>query len=140
MAVTPSDVAVELGRPTPLDPATAQQWQKWIDRAYRMVQRRAEKLGVDYATLDQDTLADVITYAIVRRISRPVDGAESTTDQIGVDVGNWQQTRRYSRGEGDIFFLDSWWADLGLGGPGDVYSLQMTGAPDQPLPEGPWWP
>ena len=33
MAVTPADVAVELGRPTPLEAATETQWQAWIDRA-----------------------------------------------------------------------------------------------------------
>ena len=139
MAVTPQDIAVELGRTAPLDPATAQQWQKWIDRAYRMVQRRAGKLGVDYATLDPDVVDDVVTYAVVRRVTRPVDGAESTTDQIGVDVGNWQQTRRYPTGAGDIHFLDAWWDLLGLSGSADVFSIQMTGTPDLPALDGSWW-
>lgn len=37
MAVTPTDVATELGRPTPLDATTAEQWQSWIDRAVRLI-------------------------------------------------------------------------------------------------------
>lgn len=118
MAVTPETIAAELGRTAPLanDP-THSQWDRWIDRARRAIERRAETLGVDPDALDQDTIDDVVTYAVVRRIARPVDGAESSTDQVGVDDGSWQHTRRYPTGFGDVQILDEWWDQLGLALP-----------------------
>lgn len=113
--VTPEDIADELGRPTP-SPDTQQwrQWSSWIDRALRAIVRRAEKVGVSYETLDPEAVSDVIIQAVARRATRPVDGAESTTDQVAVDDGSVNQTRRYGTGLGDIHFLDAWWDDLGL--------------------------
>ncbi|MDO5500318.1 MAG: hypothetical protein Q4F67_11645, partial [Propionibacteriaceae bacterium] len=109
MLVTPSDIAIELGRPSPEQGSpTEAQWARWIDRAYRQIRTRAESLGVTYASLDPDVVGDVVTYAVVRRATRPADGAESTTDQIGVDDGSWNQTRRFPSGLGDILILDEW--------------------------------
>ncbi|MDO5534121.1 MAG: hypothetical protein Q4F65_05670 [Propionibacteriaceae bacterium] len=141
MAVTIQKIAVELGRTAPVaDTPEALQWASWIARAERAITTRAEARGVEMDTLDPDVVDDVITYAVVRRITRPIDGAESTTDQLGTDVGSWQQTRRYSAGAGDIFFLDAWWDLLGLGGSAGVFSIQMTGAPDVGYGYGPGHP
>ena len=129
MAVTPDDIAVELGRATPLDQTTREQWASWIARAYRKVERRAERMGVDYATLDPDTVDDVVTYAVARRASRPLGGAESVTDQVSVDDGSVNQTRRYASGQGDLYFLDQWWADLGLLHRRRAFSVRMAGRP-----------
>lgn len=118
MAVTPEAIAVELGRATPdAGSPTWQQWQGWIDRAIRAIRTRATRLGVDFASLDPDAVNDVVTYAVARRITRPPDGAESTTDQINVDDGTVMQTRRWQAGMGDIFILDQWWDHLGLAEP-----------------------
>ena len=113
--VTPADVAVEMGRATPdLGSVTYDQWERWIDRADRAITRRAESLGIDPASLDQATVDDVVTFAVVRRITRPADGADSATDQVSIDDGSISRTRRFSPGVGDIHILDEWWADLGL--------------------------
>ena len=118
MAVTPETIAVELGRTAPeQDSPTYKQWESWIARALRTIHRRADSLGVDPATLDHDAVDDVVTYAVARRTGRPVDGAESTTDQVSVDDGSINQTRRYGVGQGDIHFLEDWWALLGLAEP-----------------------
>lgn len=114
MAVTPADIAVELGRTVLSGSTQWEQWSSWIEQAERAINRRAERLGVDPAKLDPRTVDDVITWAVVRRITRPVDGAQSTLDQIGVDDGSWNHTRSYGQSQGDIHFLDAWWEDLGL--------------------------
>ena len=116
MAITVEDVAIELGRPTPT-PGSGQdrQWQSWIERAERAIRLRADRLGVAFESLDVDAVNDVILYAVVRRATRPVDGAESVTESVTVDAGTVNDTRRYpAGGQGDVFFLDSWWALLGL--------------------------
>lgn len=115
MAVTPESIAAELGRTAPAvsDPVYAQ-WETWIERAMRTVERRAQRCGLTLDAFNANDVDEVVTYIVVRRISRPVDGAESTTDQIGVDDGNWQQTRRYPTGMGDMHVLDEWWDILGL--------------------------
>ena len=113
--VTPAYVAVELGRATPdLDSVTHDQWERWIDRADRIITRRAESLGIDPVGLDQATVDDVVTFAVARRITRPADGADSATDQVSIDDGSISRTRRFPPGAGDIHILDEWWADLGL--------------------------
>lgn len=124
MAVTPADIAVELGRTAPVSP-TLEQWQSWIDRTYRAIQRRAERLGVDYLTIDPDAVDDVVLLAVVAHARRPDDATQVTK---AVDDGS--VTRTYKSGSGRVVILDEWWADLGLGAASDVYSLQMTGEPD----------
>ena len=55
MAVTPTDVAVTLGRPTPSEgsPEFAQ-WELWISYATRAIERRAERLHLTLADLNAD--------------------------------------------------------------------------------------
>lgn len=115
MAVTAQKVAVELGRPTP--PAESDQrmqWDSWIGQAERAIRRRATRLGTTIEALPVEDVEDVVLWAVVRRISRPADGAESTTDQVQVDDGSVNKTRRYGAGHGDIHILDQWWEILGL--------------------------
>lgn len=116
MAVTIEMVAIELGRSTPApDSIDATQWATWIDRAERAIRLRADRLGVAFESLDAEAVDDVILYAVVRRATRPVDGAESVTESVTVDAGTVNDTRRYpAGGQGDLFFLDTWWALLGL--------------------------
>lgn len=114
MAVLPSDIGVELDRTVTSGSALWNQWASWIQQAERAISRRAERMGVDPATLDPETVDDVITWAVVRRATRPVDGAQSTSDQLGVDDGAWNHTRNYGQAQGDIHFLDAWWDELGL--------------------------
>lgn len=116
--VTHAEIAAELGRVEPVagDPVHVQ-WSVWIDRAYRVIRARATRLGVPYASLDEDAVDDVVVYAVVRRATRALDGAESTTDLVSVDDASWNRTRRYQTGMGDMHFLDEWWGYLGLGEP-----------------------
>lgn len=123
--IEPQDVATDLGLASPTQAQLAQ-WQSWIDRAYRMIHARAARQGVTLA--DAVAVDDVVLWAVVRRASRPVDGVESTTDQIGVDDGSWNQTRRYAAGQGDLFFLDSWWDHLGLSASGrKAFTIRLGG-------------
>ena len=130
MAVIPDDIAVELGRPTPVVEPTLSQWQSWIDRAYRDIERRAERLGVDYATIDPQLVDDVVLLAVAAHARRPDDMTQVTTS---VDDGS--VSRQYRSSQGRVTILDEWWADLGLSAASDVYSLRLTGEPDTPA-----WP
>lgn len=114
MAVTVEDIAVELGRPTPVDVTTAGQWSKWIDRAVRLIAERAASLGVDVSSLDPDAVDDVVTQAVALRALAPADGAEQVTEQASVDDTQVQKSRRYGRTASGPIFLDEWWARLGL--------------------------
>lgn len=135
MAVTIDMVAIELGRPTPaLDSLDASQWATWISRAERAIRSRADRLGVAFESLDVDAVDDVILYAVVRRATRPVDGAESVTETASVDDGSVTDTRRYPTSHGDLYFLDSWWALLGLAPKrGRIGSVQVR-VPDWRMP------
>lgn len=136
MAVTVEDVAIELGRPTPaVGSSQAMQWQSWIERAQRQIHARAEKLGVDFASLDPFAVDDVVLYAVARRVSRPVDGAESVTEQVSVDDGSVTDTRKFPVGQGDIYFLDQWWRDLGLMPMAGRIGSMRIGVPSWRMPK-----
>ena len=135
MAVTVADVAVELDRPTPEpDSSEFKRLSAWIARAVRAIGARAELRGVDVYALNPDLVDDVVMYAVVRRASRPVDGAESVTEQASVDDGSVSDTRRFPAAQGDMFILDAWWALLGLAEPrGRVGSMRL-GVPSWRIP------
>ena len=139
MAVTPSDVAVELGRTAPLDAGTQAQWQTWIDRAERLIHRRAESLSVDPATLDSQTVDDVVLLAVAEHARNP-EGVD--TYDISVDDG--RESRRYRHSTGRITITDEWWGWLFPGAGSGAFSTQTFGAPDElahrfPLPEVSTW-
>ena len=86
MAVTIDDIAVELGRATPAEGSIeAKQWGSWIGRAEGAIHRRAERFGVDPASLDRDAFDEVVTYIVARLARTPLDGAEQVTESAGVD-------------------------------------------------------
>lgn len=134
MPVTPADIAVELGRAAPGSTTPEYlQWSAWIDRAYRAIERRREYLGA--AAPPADVVDDVVTLAVARKARNPL-GAESITEQVGVDDGNLQQTARYRDGSVDI--LDEWWGWLFPGLVNNVGSTQTYGAPDIVCPPEVW--
>lgn len=115
MAVTPDDIAVELGRAAPSEGSDQfKQWAAWIQRAYRAIERRATRMGVDRSSLDETDVDEVVTYIVKRQASSPADGAEQTTDSVRVDDAASEHTRRYRSGYGDAWVLDEWWDILGL--------------------------
>lgn len=129
MHVTPFDVAVELGRPTPLDETLSDQWQSWIDRAVRLIERRAARLGVALADLDADVIDDVVLLAVAEHARNP-EGVD--TYDISVDDG--RESRRYRHSSGRITITDEWWSWLFPGSGSGAFSVRPYGEPD------PVWP
>lgn len=125
MAVIPSDVAVELGRPTPLDSATELQWHSWISRAERLIERRAERLGVDFSTLDADLVDDVVLLAVAEHARNP-EGVD--TYDISVDDG--RESRRYRHSTGRITITDEWWGWLFPSSVQGAFTTLTYGEPD----------
>ena len=104
MAVTPIEIAVELGRTTP-DPSSVEyaQWEQWIADALYLIGKR---LG-DVTALDQGDVDYVVRQAVATHVRRPDD---ATQVAVSVDDGSVSKTYRTSRGRVQI--LDEWWALL----------------------------
>jgi hypothetical protein len=104
MAVTPDDIAVELGRTAPApDEIEFTQWERWIADALMLISAR---LG-DVSELDQDRLDYVVRLAVAAHVRRPDD---ATQVAVSVDDGSVSRTYRSSRGRVEI--IDDWWALL----------------------------
>jgi hypothetical protein len=104
MAVTPDDIAVELGRtaPDPSDPEYAQ-WEMWIADARMLISAR---LG-DLTALDQDRLDYVVRQAVAAHVRRPDDAT-----QVAVSVDDGSTSRTYRSSKGRVVILDEWWTLL----------------------------
>lgn len=137
MAVTPDDIAVELGRPTPVAEPTRSQWQRWIDRAYLLIRLRAERLGVDYDSLDPEVVDEVVIMAVAAHVERPTSETQVTT---AVDDGS--VSRQFRSSNGRVTIEDLWWEDLGLADDAAAFSTRLVGEPDAcgPPTGGLWWP
>ena len=110
MAVTPDKIAVALGVTAPEpDSITWQQWYLWIDDATMLIENRAEKLGIDLATIGGAKLDYVIREAVVAQVKKPDDAT-----QVTVSVDDASTSRSYQSGKGRVTILDEWWAMLGL--------------------------
>lgn len=107
MAVTPANVAVDLGRATPATgSADYQQWQQWISDALlllRVGDRQHAGLG-DLSLLDQDTVDYVVRRAVVDHVKRP-----DNATQVDIQVDDGRVSRRYESGKGRVVILDEWW-------------------------------
>src|SRR5690242_8912397 len=103
MAVTVAQVATELARPTPTSPVS-DQWQSWIDRAYRLIENR---LGaVAYAALDPDLLDDVVLMAVVEHVR---GWRESTASRYTVSIDDGSTTRQFEKSSGLLEIPDDLW-------------------------------
>lgn len=121
MAVTPGDIAVELGRTAPSSGDTEYaQWEMWIADALFLIGKR---LG-DVALLDQPTVDYVVRLAVAAHARRPDD---ATQVSISVDDGSTSRTYRSSRGRVEI--IDDWWALLSPtdGASGKAFSITPYG-------------
>ena len=108
MAVTVEQVAVELGRPTPTSPVS-DQWQSWIDRAYRLI---AARLGSEtYAGLDPEILDDVVLMAVTQHVRAWRD---LTASRYTVSVDDGSVTRAYEASTGLLEIPDDLWPLLGV--------------------------
>ena len=117
MAVSPADVAVELGRPTPTGDTLAQ-WESWIVEARYLIGRR---LG-DINALNQGDVDYVVKHAVADHIRNP----DSAT-QVDVAVDDARVSRRYTSGAGRVTILDEWWSLLTPQGGvlGGAYSIPL---------------
>jgi hypothetical protein len=125
MPVTVAQVATELARSTPTSPIS-DQWQSWIDRAYRLIQNR---LGATaYAALDQATLDDVVLMAVSEHVRAWRD---STAKRSTTTIDDGTVSREYEAGVGLLEIPDELWTmlDPTLNETG-AFSIQAYGAPD----------
>src|SRR5690606_30023676 len=105
MAVTPADIAVELGRTTPESTSTEYaQWEQWIADALYLIGKRP---GLVVADLDPDDVDYVVRQAVSAHVRRPDD---ATQVAVSVDDGSVSKTYRSSKGRVEI--IDDWWALL----------------------------
>lgn len=104
MAVTPEDIAVELGRTAP-DSTSPEfsQWELWIADARMLISAR---LG-DLAALDQPRLDYVVRQAVSMHVRRPDDAT-----QVAVSIDDGSTSRTYRSGKGRVTILDEWWTLL----------------------------
>lgn len=106
MAVTPNEIAVELGRTAPDASAPEYaQWELWIADALFQIAKRP---GLVFADLDPQAVDYVVRKAVVRHVRRPDEASTVTT---AVDDANVSRTYR-SASSGDVDIKDEWWAML----------------------------
>lgn len=119
--ITPADIAIELGRPSP-STDQAEQWQRWIDETRYLIGKR---LG-DINLLDAADVDYVVLHAVAEHARQP-----DNATQVDVAVDDASVSRRYTSGNGRVVILDEWWhlldPDLTTSGVG---STQMYGEPD----------
>ena len=124
MAVTVAQVATELARSTPASPVS-DQWQSWIDRAYRLIESR---LGATaYAALDPSLLDDVVLMAVAEHVRawRDTTSRRSTTT---VDDGSI--SREYDNGVGIFEIPDSLWLLLNPDATTGAFTITPYAEPD----------
>ena len=124
--LTPEDIATALGRSAPeQDTPQFKQWAMWIADADRAIHRRADKVGVEYATLNTEDVDYAIREAVVAHIKHPEDST-----QLDVAVDDGRISKRWSSGAGRVS-LDDWWDMLGLADPEGSFSISPTYTPDR---------
>jgi hypothetical protein len=105
MAVTPTQIAVELGRTAPDASSTEYaQWEQWIADAIYLINKRP---GLVFADLDPADVDYVVRQAVTAHVRRPDDATQVT---VAVDDASSSRTYRSSRGRVEI--IDEWWALL----------------------------
>jgi hypothetical protein len=128
MAVTPNDIAVELGRPTPTSVESAQ-WGSWIEQARYLIGKRLGDINI----LDPADVDYVVLQAVAAHVRRPDD---STQVDIAIDDG--RMSKRYESGAGRVTILDEWWDLLTPDGTGyaGAFTIAPAGSVDR-LGDGP---
>lgn len=127
MAVTPATIAAALARTAPDSGSpTEAQWSMWIADATRAITRRAEKRGIDPATLDTDDVDYVVREAVVEQIKHPDDAT-----QVAISVDDGSVSKSFRSGKGRVTILDEWWGLLGLGDDAEAFTIQTYGEPTQ---------
>lgn len=126
MGVSPSDIALELGRPTP-DEFAYNQWLMWIADARRIISYGdGSHAGLgDLTQLNQDVLDYVVRMAVVAHVRNPDDAT-----QVDITVDQASVSKRFTTTRGRVTILPEWWGmldpdldDLG------AFSVTPTGEP-----------
>lgn len=121
MAVTPAQVGVEIGIPTPTSEQTAQ-WQSWIDQAYYLIERR---YGVGY-TSPTSADADYVVLMVVSEHAKHPDGST----RVAVAVDDASVSKEYSTSAGRVT-LDDWWDFLDdTDATSGAFTISPTGSAD----------
>lgn len=122
MAVTPADIAVELGRTAPEPDSTEYaQWELWITDAYMLIEAR---LG-DLDELDQAKLDYVVRQAVAAHVRQPDDAT-----QVAVSIDDGSVSRSYRSSRGRVTIIDEWWALLSPKSSGGAFSIFPAGRGD----------
>lgn len=130
---TPEDVAKELRGSTSVSDVEAVQWQTWLDRVRRSIERGFTRAGlnlddqINLGTPTEADVNDVMISAVLRKIANPKWGESSTT----VTIDDGQLTRRYEGATGDpLVLLAEDWTALLPGSPSSGWSTRPGFAPD----------
>jgi hypothetical protein len=128
--ITPADIAVDLGRDTPLSgSAVEQQWDRWITDARWLVKTgdgTHAGLG-DLDALNQDTLDYVVRTAVVEHARRPDEATK-----VDVQTDGMATSRTYSAaGRGRLKIADYLWQMLSpTSEPDGAFSVRPSFEPD----------
>lgn len=106
-----SDVAAELGRPTPTDPPIVAQWQRWLSRVENMIRARIPDLDalVTAGTPSEALVVDVEAAVVARKVLNP-EGLRQVTRAI--DDGSVTKTVDQTRSSGELGLTEDDWGLL----------------------------
>lgn len=125
MSVTVEMIAVAAGRPVPLlTSPTFRQWEMWVGDAMLLIRQETLRRGVEFASLNPETVDYVVREAVKAVVLRPDDAT-----QVEVAIDDGRVSRRYQSGTGRIAILDDWWALL-LPGRSGGFSVRPYHEPD----------
>lgn len=123
MALTSDELAdVELALGRPLSDLEARQAERWRDAALRLI-----GLQVDPSTLDQASLAYVVSEAVAARLR--IEGRLGEK-RVDVQIDDGRISREFHATGTGVEILPEWWHLLGVVASGGVGSTQMFGEPD----------
>lgn len=129
MAVTPAEIAVELGRATPAaDSLVYVQWEQWIADALFLIRKRP---GLVFADLDPEDVDYVVRQAVTAHVRQPEDAT-----QVAISVDDGSVSKSYSSSRGRITILDEWWELLSpdTETPRSAFSIRPSGSANPHMP------
>lgn len=119
--VTPEDVLVELGRPTPPTATLATQIGSWIQQAIYLIGKRAGSAAFDQSDVD---------YVVLQAVAAHARQPENVT-QVDVSVDDGQVSKRYSTSQGRVAIWDDLWSLLeGDGATAEAFAIDPAYTPD----------
>lgn len=134
---TVSDVAAELGRPTPTDPPIVAQWERWLSRVENMIRARIPDLDdlVTAGTPSEALVVDIEAAVVARKVLNP-EGLRQVTRAI--DDGSVTKTVDQTRSSGELALTDDEWGLLLPTADSGAFSTRPGFEPDPGTPWGVW--